>query len=98
MASTIPSSHRSAVAEMGGDAALDHRVVGEPRVHGRVVAREVQAPALMAAGRALDDELGHRGDVPELEEVAGHEVLPVVLGDLLLEEGDAPGRATEARV
>ena len=49
-------------------------------------------------GGALDDELRDGGDVPELEQVARHEVLPVVLGDLLLQERDAAGGAAQARV
>jgi hypothetical protein len=60
-------------------------------------ARVVQPAALFAGEGAADDELGHRGDVAQLEQVAVHEVVPVVLADLFLEHRDAPRGALEAR-
>src|SRR5262245_9488019 len=54
-----------------------------------VVAIEVQAPALLAGGGAGDDQLGNVSDVTKLEQVHGDEVAPVILADLLLQEGDA---------
>src|SRR5690242_18079518 len=77
-------------AEARGDAALDDGVARELGVGLRPVARVVQAAALVTRHRALDDELRHGRDVAELEEIARDEILPVVLGDLFLQERDAP--------
>jgi hypothetical protein len=50
----------------------------------------------VARRSALHDQLRHVCDVPQFEQVAGDEVLPVVLGDLLLEERNAAGGAAKA--
>src|SRR5438105_2242119 len=49
------------------------------------VERVVQAAALAAEARALDDQLREIRDVAQLEQVERDEVAPVVLADLFLE-------------
>src|SRR5262249_59538756 len=68
------------------------------RIGLRVIDRVVQAAALLAALRAGDDQLGDRGDVAQLGQVAGQQHVPVVLADLLLEERDALPCAREPPV
>ncbi len=70
----------------------------EARARLGVVDGAVQPAALVPGGGAAHDELGDGGDVAQLEQVAGDEVLPVVLADLFLEEGDAAGGAAQAGV
>ena len=57
-----------------------------------VVEGEVQAAALLAAARALDDQVRDQREVAQLEQVAGDREVPVVLADLLAEELDAAAR------
>ena len=54
-----------------------------------VVQIVMQATALFARACATDDQLGHVGDVSELQHVAIDEVRPVVLANLLLQHRDA---------
>src|ERR1700727_1636357 len=79
----------SGLSAMRRHAALDDGVPRQLRVDVGIVDGEVEASALASVRGALDDELGDAGDVAELEEIARHDVLPVGLGDLLLQEGDA---------
>src|SRR5262245_2070162 len=80
------------------DSPLDDHVARHLGIVLRVIDREVQAAALAPRRCALDDELRDGGDVAKLEEVARDEVLPVVLGDLFLEERDAAAGSAKTLV
>ena len=54
----------------------------------RVVDRRVKPPALLALHRAPDDQLRHRADVAQFEQVARHLEVPVILRDLPLQQLD----------
>jgi hypothetical protein len=58
----------------------------------------VQAAALVPGRRAGHDELGDGGDIAQLEQIAGDQVFPVILADLLLEQGDPPPCAAQPGV
>ena len=53
----------------------------------------MQAAALLARESALDDEISNGRNVSKLEEIARHEVLPVVFLDFFLKHADAADRA-----
>src|SRR5262249_17850513 len=79
--------------------AAHERIAGEARVVAvRVVDVVVQAAALPALLGALDHELRHRRQVAQLDEVGRQPEVPVVLGDLLLQELDPPARPRETAV
>src|SRR5439155_13825246 len=75
-----------------------HRVVRPGRVRARVIDRVVESAALAAAAGRDDDQLRHGRDVAQLDQVAGHDDVAVVLADLLLQERDARAGAGEAPV
>src|SRR5690606_36033804 len=54
--------------------------------------------ALLARSRAADHELGDGLNVPQLEQIASDEILPVVFSDLVLEQGDASSGPLQAVV
>src|SRR5690242_7059081 len=83
---------------MRRNTALHDHVACHLRIRIRMIDREMKTAALTACGGALDDELRHSCDIAKLEEIASDKVLPVILRDLLLQEGDAPSCTAESFV
>src|SRR5262245_32448070 len=68
----------SSPPQMGQYAPFDDRVLGESNVCLRMIDGAMQAAALMARPCAVHDELGDGRDVAQLQQIARHEVLPVI--------------------
>src|ERR1051326_6394913 len=74
--------------------AANQRVAFEP--HGRefrIIEREMEAAALFAAQRRIDDQRGDSRQVPKFQQVHRHLEIPVKLTDLALEIAQPRGRA-----
>src|SRR5262245_13035604 len=59
-----------------------------------VVESVVESAALFSTRRALDDQVADEGERAQLEHVARHPVVPIVLADLLMEVLETPTRAS----
>ena len=63
-----------------------------------IVRRGVKTAALFSREGALDDELRHCSNIPQLQKVSTYRILPVILVNLLLQKGDSAGGPTQTKV
>src|SRR6478735_12473521 len=98
MAPTSPPERSRQCSQMRQDAALLHALFGRSEIELGMIHGEVEASTLLPHARGIDHELSHRLDVPKLQQIARHQVLPVVLPDLLLQQAHPTRGALQAIV
>src|SRR5512142_3172036 len=64
----------------------------------RIIEREVKAARLLASACALDDEVRDQREITQLDEIARHLEVDVVLADLVAQDLDPAASALEALV